>query len=321
MNSLKKRLISLLLLTSMALSSFAGCSNNNKSSKKDSSESGSSQEEQTTDGSESEESTNAEKTTNEIIKNSPIEFVTDSNGDFLYFPVQSGEIGAVGGESNGNGLNLGGQDPDSIDVSPYIPSENGQPTSKPVDVTDAQGEKVTDSAGQPVTEYVSSNDNSEYKSLTNGNYVFWMDTSINEDFVFNDEFIKVTFEVKNGIPDGEYPITFATDFSSVKGVITNPSKIYSGSITVGGEAKNNEDHSGETDFIIYGDNVSCKQGESVDFYIRTKNNPGLAGTLLWFYYDSNAMTVKKNSVKPVGEFAEITSRVDTNTTVANKNQN
>lgn len=313
MNSLKKRLISLLLLTSMALSSFAGCSDNNKSSKeKDSSDSGSSQEEQITNDSETNKSTDAENTTIDIFKDFPLELVTGEKGELIKIPMQSGEIGSVGGESNGNGLNLGGQDPESVDISPSIPS-GGQSSTKPVDVTDAQGEKVTDSSGQTVTEYVTENGgNSDYKSLTNGNYVFWMDVSKNEDFVFNDEFIKVTFEVKNGIPDGEYPITFATDFSSVKGAITNPAKIYSGSITVGGDAKKDEDHSDETDFILYGDNVSCKQGETVDFYIRAKNNPGLAATLLWFYYDSNAMTVKANGVKPTGEFAEISSRVDSN---------
>lgn len=312
MNSLKKRLISLLLLTSMALSSFAGCSDNNKSSKeKDSSGSGSSQEEQTTNGSETNESTDAENTTVDIFKDFPLELVTDEKGELIKIPMQSDVIGSVGGESNGNGLNLGGQDPDSVDVSPSIPSD-GHSSTKPVDVTDAQGEKVTDSSGQTVTEYVTENGgNSDYKSVTNANYVLWMDVFKNEDFIFNGEFIKVTFEVKDGIPDGEYPITFATDFSSVNGTITNPSKIYSGSITVGGDAKKAEDHSNETDFIMYGDDVSCKQGEVVDFYINTKNNPGLAATLLWFYYDSNAMTVK--SVKPAGEFAEISSRVDSGT--------
>lgn len=312
MNSLKKRLISLLLLTSMALSSFAGCSDNNKSSKeKDSSGSGSSQEEQTANGSETNKSTDAENTTIDIFKDFPLELVTGEKGELIKIPMQSGEIGSAGGESNGNGLNLGGQDPESVDISPSIPS-GGQSSTKPVDVTDAQGEKVTDSSGQTVTEYVTENGgNSDYKSVTNGNYVLWIDCSLDEDFVFNGEFIKVTFEVKDGIPDGEYPITFVTDFSSVKGVITNP-KIYSGSITVGGDAKKGEDHSNETDFILYGDNISCKQGDTVDFYINTKNNPGLAATLLWFYYDSNAMTVKANGVKPAGEFAEISSRVDSN---------
>lgn len=311
MNSLKKRLISLLLLTSVALSSFAGCSNNNKSSKKDSSVSGSSQEEQTTAGSETKDSTDAENTTIDIFKDFPLELVTGEKGELIKIPIQSGEIGSAGGESNGNGLNLGGQDPESVDVSPSTNS-GGQSSTKPVDVTDAQGEKVTNSSGQPVTEYVTENGgNSDYKSLTNGNYILWIDCSKNEDYVFNDEFIKVTFEVKENIPDGTYPITFATDFSSVKGKHIEP-KVYSGSITVGGEAKKDEDLSGVTDCVLYGDNVSCKQGETVDFYINLKNNPGLAGTLLWFYYDSNAMTVKKNGVQPTGEFSEISSRVDSN---------
>lgn len=310
MNSLKKRLISLLLLTSMALSSFAGCSNNNKSSKKDSS--GDSKVQDDTGATETTASGDTtEKSTSDPLLNSPIEVITDANGHLKGAPLQSGEIGAFDGESNGNGIDLSGQDPESIDVSPSVPSGNGQTSTQSVEVTDAQGEQVTDSAGQPVTEYVTKDsEGSDYKSVTSGNYVLWIgDLFKNENYVFNDEFIKVTFEVKEGIPDGEYPITFMTDFSTVSGGITNPSKIYSGSITVGGEAKKGEDHSNETEFILYGDNVSCKQGESVDFYIRAKNNPGLAATLLWFYYDSNAITVKTN-VKPAGEFAEITKRLD-----------
>lgn len=311
MNSLKKRLISLVLLTCVALSSFAGCSNNDKSSKKDSSDDNkTSQTDAATDP--------AEKTTAAPILDSPIEFVTDENGNFISFPMQSAEIGnASNGESNSSGIDLNGQDPESIDVSPSIPSSpDSEPATEVVEVTDPQGEPVTDSEGNKTTEYVTvaatENKPEDYKSVTTGNYILWMDISKNEDFIFNDEFVKITFEVKEGIPDGEYPITFVTDFSTIKGVTLNPTKIYNGSITVGGDAKKGEDVSSETDFIVYGDHVSCKQGDTVDFYIRTKNNPGLAATLLWFYYDSNAMTVKSNSVKPAGEFADISNRVDSN---------
>ncbi|MBO5318561.1 MAG: hypothetical protein IJY29_02940 [Ruminococcus sp.] len=312
MNSLKKRLISLVLLTCVALSSFAGCSNNDKSSKKDDSSDNNktSQTDAATDP--------AEKTTAAPILDSPIEFVTDENGNFISFPMQSAEIGNVsGGESNSGGLDLNGQDPESIDVSPSIPSSsNSEPATEVVEVTNPQGEPVTDDAGNKTTEHVTvagtENKAEDYKSVTTGNYILWMDISKNEDFIFNDEFVKITFEVKEGIPDGEYPITFVTDFSTIKGVTLNPTKVINGSITVGGDAKKGEDVSNMSEFVVYGDNVSCKQGETVDFYIRTKNNPGLAATLLWFYYDSNAMTVKTNSVKPAGEFAEISKRLDSN---------
>lgn len=316
MNSLKKRLISLVLLTCVALSSFAGCSkDNNSSSKKNSSESEKVQDDTTQTTTSSEETSPTEKTTTAPILDIPLEYVTNKDGEPIGFPLQSAEIGNKNsGESNNNGIDLSGPDPDSIDVSPSLPS-GGQPTTQVVEVTNAQGEKETDSAGNQVTEYVTSPNTggsaSDYKSVTSGNFIFWMDVLKMEDFVFNDEFIKITFEVKEGIPDGEYPITFATDLSSYNGISVKPSKIYSGSVTVGGEAKKGEDISGETDFIIYGDHVSCKQGESVDFYIKANNNPGMAAMILWFYYDSNAMTVKTRGVKAAGEFAEISKRIET----------
>ena len=327
MNSLKKRLISLVLLTGMALSAFAGCAKDSGSSKKDSSDSSrevqdntsfnaseytSSASDNTSNASDntSEEASDKKTTAPQII-DSPIEFVTDEQGTPITIPVQSAEIGANSGISNGNGINLGGEDLEKIDVSPKIPS-GGQSTTQSVEVTDARGETVTDNSGNPMTEYVTkSGDGSDYKSVTNGNYVLWMDISKDENFVFNDEFIKISFEIKNDIPDGEYPINFATDFSSINGVIHDP-VIYPGTITVGGEAKKGEDHSGKTDFILYGDNISCKQGDKVDYYINIKNNPGLAGTVLWFYYDSNAMTVSsKGGVKAAGEFADISNGIQT----------
>ncbi len=304
MNNLKKRLISLVLLTCVALSSFAGCSKADNSSKKDSSDSSKVQDDtkgadETTEAGKTDSS---EKTTSSPIIDSPFEYVTDANGNVI-LPMQSDVIGS------GNEV-FDAPDPEGIDISPSISDNSGQPSTKSVDVTDANGEKVTDSNGNQMTEYVTSSGNSDYQSKIGGNYVLWMDVSKNENFVFNGKFIKITFDINEDIPDGEYPVTFVTDFSTTQAQETNPAKIFPGTITVGGEAKKGEDYSNEKDFILYGDNISCKQGDTVDFYIYTKNNPGLAATLLWFYYDSNAMTAKKNSAKPAGEFAEVTRRVD-----------
>ena len=312
MNSLKKRLISLVLLTCVAFSSIAGCSD--KDSKKDSSDDKKSGSNVTDSTDKTNDST--DKTTAAPILDSPIEFVTDEKGNFVSFPMQSAQIGGSNGESNSGGLDLNGQDPESIDVSPSIPSSSSQPATEVIEVTNPQGEPVTDAEGNKTTEYVtvapSESNTGEYKSVTDGNYILWMDISKNEDFIFNDEFVKITFKIKEGIPNGEYPITFVTDFSTIKGVTLNPTKVYNGTITVGGDAKKSEDFSKETEFIVYGDNISCKQGDTVDFYINTKNNPGLAATLLWFYYDSNAMSVTTKGVKAAGEFAEISNRLDSN---------
>lgn len=312
MNSLKKRLIALALLTCMAVTSFAGCSKD--SGKKKSSDNDSSKSDDASTGDNSSTSGDANKDL-DSIKNSPFEIVTDENGNPISIPLLSGEIGSAG-ESNLGGFSLNGEDPEKIDVSPSIPGDNSQTSTKAVEVTDAKGEKVTDNAGAPVTEYVTvtspaSSGDSDYKSKTSGNYVFWCgDISKNEDYVFNGQFLKVTFEIKEDIPDGVYPITFKTDFSTVNATSLKPAAV-DGSISVGGQAKN-VDNSSNGDFVIYGDNISCKQGDTVDYYIYLDNNPGLVATVVWFYYDSNAMTVKKKGVKAAGEFAEVSNGIQTN---------
>ena len=73
-----------------------------------------------------------------------------------------------------------------------------------------------------------------------------------------------------------------------------------GTIRVGGNI-DAQDVSGENGFVAYGDNVSAKPGDTVDYYINLKNNPGLAGMLVWVYYDANAMDIK--SIAPSGDFA------------------
>ena len=54
---------------------------------------------------------------------------------------------------------------------------------------------------------------------------------------------------------------------------------------------------------VYADNISAKAGDTIDYYLNLKNNPGLAAILVWFYYDKNAMEVL--SVEPAGEFLEV----------------
>ena len=170
-------------------------------------------------------------------------------------------------------------------------------------MTEANGEKATDSAGNVVTQIVtkpadSSADN--YKSKTESKYCFWIDISKDSDYVFNDQFIKVTFNLKDNIPDRDYPVRFNPDLSSVAGKTITPDKVVQGTIRVGGDIAA-QNVSSESGFVVYGDNVSAKAGDTVDYYLNIKNNPGLAGILVWVYYDANAMDVE--SIRPAGEFA------------------
>lgn len=293
MNTLKKRLISLALLCCFALASVTGCSDKN------SSKSSESDHISVNDGNTN--SSNGEEVTNVP----PIEIITNNNGNPIAFPFQSEDI-KNSQISNENGMNLSGPDSSSIDVSPSIDAPAQTPTES-VTVVNEAGEPVTEANGQPVTEYVttpaestSENTTSDYKSQTNGRYVLWVDISKDENYVFNDEFVKVTMKVKENIPNGDYPISLATDLSTIAGVSVDPDKIFAGTVRVGGEEIQAQDFSAETGFVVYGDNISCKQGDTVDFYINMKNNPGLAAVLMWFYYDSNAFEIKK--VVAAGEF-------------------
>jgi len=292
MNTLKKRLISLALLCCFALASVTGCSSKDSSSKSEESDHISAN-----DG----DAANATENTDPTDKEINIESFTNSDG-YIIVPFQSDNI-RNSQVSNGNNMDILGSDPDSIDVSPQLP----QTATESVTVVNEDGEPVTEEGGQPVTEYVTVPDAtsggtsiSDYKSLTDGRYIVWVDISKDENYVFNDKFIKVTMKIKENIPDGDYPISIVTELSSIKGALITPDKILPGTIRVGSGEIDNQDVSSESGFVVYGDNVSCKQGDTIDYYISMKNNPGLAAVLIWFYYDSNAIEIE--SVVSEGEF-------------------
>ena len=328
MNTLKRRLIALALLTCFAFASVTGCSSKSSSSSSEKNYStddstGESDKNVEDNNNNDNDSTQSQNNANEEKEEVSIEAITNEKGNPIIFPVQSGSLGN-GGVSSEGGMSLDGPDPSSIDTSPKtsggvkeVVDDNGQTVTEAVPVTNAQGEAVTEAGGQPVTEYVpvtsiaAAPDVSDYKSNSQGQYVLWVDISKNKNFVFNNEFIDVQFKIKDNIPDGDYPISIVTDFSSIDGVTIDPDKIINGTITVGSGTVQKVDVSSESGFVVYGDNVSCKQGDTIHFHINAKDNPGLAAILLWFYYDSNAMTVE--NVDSTGEFAKVSARPSTGT--------
>ena len=162
---------------------------------------------------------------------------------------------------------------------------------------------VTTTAVTTETPVTTTVQNGEYAPLYGGRYVLWLDVAKDKDYVFNDEFIKLTFKVKEGIPDNDYAIRIKPDFSNVKGISKYPDKSINGTVRVGGGSIDPVDVSSEKGFIVYGTNIACKQGDTFDYYISFKNNPGLAAILLSFRYDSNAMEFI--SAQAVGEFADV----------------
>ena len=171
---------------------------------------------------------------------------------------------------------------------------NATATSAATTASEAETTVTTTSAG--------------YVAETDAKYFMWVDIAKDKDYVFNDEFIKLSFKIKEDIPDKDYTIRLKPDLSDIKGVSIYPDSVIHGTIRVNSGSIAPVDVSAETGMAVYGDNIACKQGDTVDYYINFKNNSGIAGALIWFYYDSNAMELV--SLKPVGEFAEIAENGD-----------
>ncbi|MDE6034661.1 MAG: hypothetical protein K2G36_01955 [Ruminococcus sp.] len=252
---------------------------------------------------ESEAETTAKPVTTAYIAGEPItEFVpvTEANGeavtDAVGQPVTEVKIIANAMPETDNSVNntAGDNVTDNNNTENSTPDENAQNPESTEAENNQNPEQTPTNAPEATSEYVSN---------TKGMYAMWIDISKNENFVFNGSVIKVTFKVKEDAPDGIYNISLNPDLSSIDGVTINPDTILNGSIKVGEGPADNVDPSTMNGYAVYGDNLTAQQGDTVEFSINMKDNPGLAALVIWYYYDSNALEVV-NCV-PDGEFAEV----------------
>lgn len=173
-------------------------------------------------------------------------------------------------------------------------------------------ESASSNTGEPVV------DPPRYKNISIGNktddnssggikskYMYWVDINENKNYIFNGRFLKVTFKLSEDIPCGDYTVKFRTDFSIYAGATVRPDVIYNGCLRVG-TGDMSITFLDEDGFIVYGDNVVCSQGDTVDYYISIENNPGIAAALIWIDYDENLMTIE--NIAPVGEFEKIVTQ-------------
>ncbi len=294
MNISRKKAIALASVLCVAFSSLVSCLDKN-SGKTDNKNDGSSATAAQTAGD------SVQQTTSDL----EIDQIKNADGAVVGTPFQSGSLEDF--------AETGMPMKDDLDAADPTSKE---PATEIVEVTEANGEKATDADGQTVTEVVTKAPSADdYVSKTDKRYCLWIDISPDPDtekeykgvpitadgYAFNDQIIKVTFKIKENIPEKSYAVRFNPDFSSLRGVSQKP-KVIQGEIRVGSEIAA-QDVSGEQGFVAYGDNISAKAGETVDYYINLKNNPGLAAMLLWVYYDSNAMEVQ--SITAAGDYAKI----------------
>lgn len=241
-------------------------------------------------------------------------------------------------------------DENGLNIMEYVPvlDENGEPVTEYQTVTDAAGEPVTDSSGETVTtavqvttgvnktetkktsgnsgnsttttETVDPTSNGDTKPTSNSDtYVpytdtasaIWLDISNKKDYIFEDEFIEVTFKIKDTTPDGVYDIVISSpDFANYDTHGVKPGKLVNGKVFVSTEAEKQEDNSAYDGFLVSADYVSCKQGDEVTVFFRMQNNPGMCAMAFCFDYDRNAMEIVE--CLTAGTFADIERGVSFN---------
>jgi hypothetical protein len=292
MKDITKKIIAVLSVVCVAASCLAGCGSKGKSS----------------------------ETSEEAPKQYPLEIGSAQDANAITEDKNKPDLNAE------DPTQASGSVEDTTEIQDVTDAQ-GQPVTESVTVTDASGKTVTDAAGQPVTEMVkvttivkksgggtsggtsgsnnttTQSGDSSYTTQQDGRYAMWLDISKDENFFFEGDFLHVKFKIKDNTPDGDYKIKISPDLSDVAGKAVYPSKVMEGTIRVNNGTIQPADVSNETGMVFYGDNVACKQGDTIDYYINVKNNSGLVAFVIWFYFDSNAMDFI--SAEASGEFEEI----------------
>ncbi len=210
------------------------------------------------------------------------------------------------------------EDDTSADLNAADPTEpNGDtaPAETQI-VTDAQGQPATDAEGQPATEIItvtetvtggSNNNNSSANTNTPDMRpceAWWINIAQEKDFVFNNDFIAVDFEIRENAPTGKTSINITkSDFSNLAAqTAIHPTSTYNNFVYIN---QDKEDISINDDgkFLIYTDAASGKPGDVVTVVFNIKNNPGLCAVDFAFEYDKNVLKIVDTYA--VGEYAEI----------------
>lgn len=322
MKNYKKKFLVTALISAFAVSAFSGCSNNKE---------------------ESSESIDESVMKQPISFNfDPGNDNDTSDGEDLNAADPTDAAESSGSESSGSGNESSEEDIEDIEYI-EVTEADGQPVTTYIVVTDDKGQPATDSKGETQTTAVkvtstvknnnnnnnnnnngnsgnsnqsetttasgnSGNSSSDYVSKTKSAYAMWLDISKNEDFIFNDEFIQITFRIKEDTPEGVYDVKISNpDFASladnVKSVM--PDTVLNGKVYVSEDAQPQREVTDSDGFCVYADNVSAKPGEEVTVTFSMKNNPGLCAINFWFDYDQNAMEIVKGEA--VGEFGDISN--------------
>lgn len=336
MKNITKKIIAVAALLCVAMSSVVSCSNTNSGSSESAADSSSSEvvkqfkfevgsaaddistddlekdidgEDATeSDGDTSDTSKSSAKTTAADKKEEQTTqtvAVTDNKGQTVT------EVATVTDDKGATVTDDKGQSVTTMVVKTEVVVNTKKADNSAAEANEDKTKTTTAFGGQDTTETENTENGSEsgYKQKTDGRYAMWLDISKDENFYFEGPMIKATFKVKEGIPDGDYRFRISPDLSDIAGVAVKASKVIDGTIRVNKGSIDPVDVEDDTSpLLFYGDNIACKQGDTIDCYINIKNNTGLAAFCIWFYFDKNALEFVE--AEPCGEFEEIANNVE-----------
>lgn len=227
----------------------------------------------------------------EKLVSSLSDYIADLEEAFLAEPTADKSGGDKKNHTNNDDTNSGSNDNPEIYPLKHGATKGFSAAASPVD-----DEKIAP-AGDKIPD--------DYEPKQASDFVMWLDISEKKDFIFNGETILVTMKIKKDAPDGVYPIVLAPDLSDVEANKPAIDEVINGSICINSMAEPFDGDSTD-DFVFYGDSVSCKPGDTVEFNINIANNPGLAAFCIYMYYDSNAIEIQ--DAKATGEFKKINDK-------------
>lgn len=174
-------------------------------------------------------------------------------------------------------------------------SEESNAEESYVVVTDDSGQTVTDDDGNVVTEVATSGDDSSasegtYTPDIAGKLLYWLDMSQRKDYVFNGDFVDVTFRVKDDAPDGNYTIGIGEcDFANYDAETVTYTSV-DGDIAVGNAQKQETGTPSDDGTIkLVCESTEAEQGEEVTVRFMISDNPGVVGLIFRFTFDQNAL--------------------------------
>ncbi|MEE5991677.1 MAG: cohesin domain-containing protein [Oscillospiraceae bacterium] len=119
---------------------------------------------------------------------------------------------------------------------------------------------------------------------------YWLDMTQMGDYDFNGEFLVITFQVKDNVPDGNYPLTIATTDIASWDLSQYTPHIINGEVAINSTPAAQEDIPAD-EFTLKLNSVTAKPGEEVTVTMDLQNNPGFCGFVIDVQYDSNALEI------------------------------